>query len=99
MFADTKAKVIWVLVPVISMGLLAALPFVIATVKGVVRPIVPVVYGAATVVAIAIGLSVDAIAGPGNESPIPGFFLVLLIATAATHTALLDTEYVKFGRK
>ncbi|MFB7290579.1 hypothetical protein [Actinacidiphila glaucinigra] len=97
-FADLKAKAIWIAVPVISLTLLSALPFVIAAAKGVVRPIVPIVYGAATVATLLIAVAVDAAAGPGNNSPIPGFFLVMLMAVAATHTALLDTEYIKFGR-
>ncbi|MFJ8201081.1 hypothetical protein [Streptomyces sp. NPDC096152] len=35
---------------------------------------------------------------PKDDSPVPGFLRVLLIITAATHTALLDNEEITVGK-
>ncbi|MGW4028232.1 hypothetical protein ACWEFL_02750 [Streptomyces sp. NPDC004838] len=95
MFNTTLAKVIWTLVPIVSVGLLAALPFVVAAVKGVIKAWVAAIYVAVTITTYGIGtLTV----GPGEESPFMGFLITVLIATAATHTALLDHEKIRIGK-
>ncbi|WP_245239217.1 hypothetical protein [Streptomyces sp. MZ04] len=88
------ARVIWVLVPVISLGFLAALPFVAAAIKHVIKPWVAVVYVVAEVVIIGVALSISASA----DEPYRGFILILLIAVAATHAAFLDSEKVTVGK-
>jgi hypothetical protein len=97
MFATGEAKAVWALVPVFSLGLLAPLPFLVATAKGVLRPVVPVVYGVLTVVLLSLIIATDAIASGGN--PVGAILLAALMATAATHTAFLDAEVVRFGRR
>ncbi|MEV6055959.1 hypothetical protein [Streptomyces sp. NPDC052107] len=96
MFASTPAKVIWTLVPIVSAGLAAAVPFVVAAVKGVIKPWLAITYviGEIAVFSIAIGISPKA----NDDNPVPGFLLALLIITAATHTALLDNEKVNVGK-
>jgi hypothetical protein len=44
MFNTAVAKVIWTLVPIVTIGLAAAVPFVVAAVKGVVKPWLAVAY-------------------------------------------------------
>ncbi|UOB09109.1 hypothetical protein MQE23_08590 [Streptomyces sp. HP-A2021] len=96
MFASTLAKVIWTLVPIVSAGLAAAVPFVVAAVKGVVKPWLAGAYivGEIAIFSIAFAISPD----PNDTSPVPGFLMVLLIITAATHTALLDNEKINIGK-
>ncbi|MFF8406923.1 hypothetical protein ACF06P_35510 [Streptomyces sp. NPDC015684] len=96
MFDTTVAKVIWTLVPIISLGLAAAVPFVVAAVKGVVKPWLAIAYvaGEIAMFAIAFAISPD----PNDTSPVPGFLLALLVITAATHTALLDNEKIGIGK-
>lgn len=96
MFATPKAKVIWTLVPILSAGLAAAVPFVVAAVKGVVKPWLAGAYivGEIAIFSIAFAISPD----PKDTSPVPGFLMVLLIITAATHTALLDNERITVGK-
>ncbi|MFC8826373.1 hypothetical protein ACFT9I_13655 [Streptomyces sp. NPDC057137] len=94
MFASTLAKVVWILVPIVTLSIGAAIPFVVAAVKGVVKPWVAVAY-----VAIEVAfLGVATLANPEGESPFVGLLLTLLIATSATHTALLDNDKVTIGK-
>ncbi len=94
MFGSTAARVIWTLVPVVSLSLLAAVPFVVAAVKGVIKPWLAVAY---VVVEIACFAIVTATSGndPKNWG---GFLLVILMIVSATHTALLDSERVSVGK-
>ncbi|MEJ8670311.1 hypothetical protein AB5J55_21940 [Streptomyces sp. R11] len=96
MFNSTVAKVIWVLVPIVTVGLAAAVPFVVAAVKGVVKPWLAIAYvvGEIAVFSIAFAISPN----PDSTSPVPGFLMVLLIITAATHTALLDNDKISIGK-
>ena len=96
MFNSTAAQVIWVLAPIITVGIGAAVPFVVAAVKGVIKPWVAVLY---TVVEVGLFTLVTALTPSGEEaSPFYGLALVLLIVTAATHTGLLDNERVTVGK-
>lgn len=95
MFASTTAKVLWTLLPIVTLGLAATVPFVTAAVKGVLKPWVAAVYVVAEVALFGIS---TALVGPDEESPGLGFLLVLLIITAATHTSLLDHEKVTIGK-
>ncbi|WP_406168342.1 hypothetical protein [Streptomyces sp. NBC_00996] len=96
MFDTARAKVIWILVPVISAGLAAAVPFVVAAVKGVVKPWLAVAYAAGEIAIFSIAFAISP--DPKDTSPVPGFLLVLLMVTAATHTALLDNDKVNIGK-
>ncbi|MEV0322672.1 hypothetical protein ACIBKX_33460 [Streptomyces sp. NPDC050658] len=96
MFNTPLARVIWTLVPALTIGLAAALPFVVAAVKGVVKPWLASVY-----VVAEIAVFVIAGATTPNEygsSPLPGFLMALFIITATAHTMLLDNERASFGR-
>ncbi|WP_406353427.1 hypothetical protein [Streptomyces sp. NBC_00658] len=94
MFGSTLARAIWTLVPVISLSLLAAVPFVVAAVKGVIKPWLAIVY---VVAEIAILVITTATSGndPQNWG---GLLLIVLMIVAATHTALLDSERVRIGK-
>ncbi|QIJ65754.1 hypothetical protein [Streptomyces sp. JB150] len=96
MFQHPAAQVIWTLVPVVTLGLCAAVPFVVAAVKGVVKPWLAVLYVVGEIAVTGLALAID----PGNESesPLAGFLLMILMITAATHTALLDSEKVSVGK-
>ncbi|MGW9058880.1 hypothetical protein [Streptomyces sp. NPDC055733] len=96
MYATTLAKVIWTLVPILTLGLAAAVPFVVAATKGVVKPWLAGVYIVAeiAVFSAAIAISPD----PDSSSPVPGFLMTLLIITAATHAALLDNDKISIGK-
>ncbi|MCI3226334.1 hypothetical protein [Streptomyces sp. NP-1717] len=94
MYASTPAKVIWTLVPIITISFGAAIPFVVAAAKGVVKTWVAVAY-AVTEVAF---LSIAMLAAPEGDNPFVGLLLILLIATSATHTALLDNDKVTIGK-
>ncbi|MDX3400402.1 MULTISPECIES: hypothetical protein [Streptomyces] len=96
MYASALAKVVWTLVPVVTLGLAAAVPFVVAAVKGVVKPWLAGAYvvGEIAVFSVAIAISPD----PDDTNPFPGFLMVLLIITAATHTALLDNDRISVGK-
>ncbi|MGW7492133.1 hypothetical protein [Streptomyces sp. NPDC054786] len=95
MFNSALAKIVWILVPIITMGFAAAVPFVVAAVKGVVKPWVPLAY-----IAGELGLLGGAMAlHPANsDQPFAGFLILALIITAATHTGLLDNPRVTFGK-
>ncbi|CAL2060364.1 MULTISPECIES: hypothetical protein [Streptomyces] len=94
MFRSTAAQVIWTLVPVVSMTLLAALPFVVAAVKGVIKPWLALVY---VIVEVAVFVFSTAVSGndPKNWT---GLLLILLMLVSATHTALLDSEKIRLGK-
>jgi hypothetical protein len=94
MFNSTVARVIWTLVPIITISIGSAIPFVVAAVKGVVKPWVAVAY----VVVEVLILGISTAAAPEGESPFIGLLLILLIATSATHTALLDSDKVTIGK-
>ncbi|WP_145499252.1 hypothetical protein [Streptomyces sp. CFMR 7] len=94
MFNSTIAKVIWILVPIVTIGIGAAVPFVVAAVKGVVKPWLAIVYVAAEVLILGISTAVS----PDGESPFAGLLLVFLIVASATHTALLDNDRVAIGK-
>ncbi|MFF0692354.1 hypothetical protein ACFYU4_06950 [Streptomyces tendae] len=96
MYRSTLGKVVWTLVPIITLGLAAAVPFVVAAVKGVVKPWLAGVYvvGEVAFFSVALAISPD----PDDTNPVPGFLLVLLIITAATHAALLDNDRISVGK-
>ena len=94
MFRSTVAKVVWTLVPIVSISIGAAIPFVVAAVKGVIKPWVAVVYVVVEVLLLGLSTAAD----PQGDSPFLGLLLVLLIATSATHTALLDNDRVTIGK-
>ncbi|NEC92188.1 hypothetical protein [Streptomyces sp. SID12501] len=96
MFNTTIAKVIWTIVPVVTLGLCAAVPFVVAAVKGVVKPWLAITYVVGEIAIIGIAMAIDP-SGDGG-SPIAGFLLLILIITAATHTALLDNDKISIGK-
>ncbi|MYR42089.1 hypothetical protein [Streptomyces sp. SID5910] len=96
MFNSVPAKVIWTLVPVVTVSLCAAVPFVVAAVKGVIKPWLAAAYVAAEIAVLIVATVLDP---KGDEtSPVAGLLLVLLIITAATHTALLDHEKITVGK-
>ncbi|MEU8723532.1 hypothetical protein [Streptomyces antimycoticus] len=92
MFNTRAAQVLWTLLPIVSLGLAGAVPLVAASVKGVVKTVVPAVYVVAEIAVFAVVLAL------GDGSPVAGLVLILFIITAATHTALLDSERVTFGK-
>ncbi|MER8266198.1 MULTISPECIES: hypothetical protein [Streptomyces] len=94
MFNSTIAKVIWILLPIVTIGIGAAVPFVVAAVKGVVKPWLAGVYVLAEVVILGISTA----AAPGGESPFVGMLIIFLIVASATHTALLDNDRVSIGK-
>ncbi|MFI0821349.1 hypothetical protein ACH4TX_37950 [Streptomyces sp. NPDC021098] len=93
MFNTRAAQVLWTLLPIVSLGFAGAVPLVAAAVKGVVKPVVPAVYIAAELVVLGVAVAL----GDGDH-PAVGLVLILFIITAATHTALLDSERVSFGK-
>ncbi|MEV6589916.1 hypothetical protein [Streptomyces acidicola] len=96
MFNTTIAKVVWTLAPLVTLGLCAAVPFVVAAVKGVVKPWLAVAY---VVGELAVLGGSMAISPAGDDaSPFAGFLLLILMITAATHTALLDNEKISIGK-
>ncbi|MFF8980194.1 hypothetical protein ACF08A_25705 [Streptomyces cellulosae] len=96
MFGSTLAKIVWTLVPIVSLSLAAAVPFVVAAVKGVIKPWLAGVYVAAEVLILVVATLLDP--EGDSTSPFAGLLLVLLIITAATHTALLDNERITVGK-
>ncbi|MEX2970411.1 hypothetical protein [Streptomyces sp. C184] len=95
MFNSTLAKIVWILVPIVTMGLAAAVPFVVAAAKSVVKPWVPVVYVIGELVLLGGAM---AMRPADSDQPFAGFLILLLIITAATHTGLLDNPRVVFGK-
>jgi len=96
MFNTTVAKVVWTLVPILTASIAAAVPFVVAAVKGVIKPWLAGVYVAAEVVVLVLATVLD----PQGDatSPVAGLLLILLIVTSATHTALLDHDKITVGK-
>ncbi|MFE3547175.1 hypothetical protein ACFXN2_00715 [Streptomyces kronopolitis] len=94
MFSSPLAQVIWTLVPLVSFSLLAAVPFVVAAVKGAIKPWLAAVY-----VVAEVGIFVFSTAVSGNDPKNwAGLLLVLLMLVATTHTALLDSEKIHIGK-
>ncbi|MER6977125.1 hypothetical protein [Streptomyces carpinensis] len=77
-----------------SIGLLAAVPFVVAAVRGVIKPWLA---GAYVIAEVAVLVFATAVSGndPKNWA---GLLLILLIIVSATHTALLDSEKIRIGK-
>lgn len=96
MFNSSTAKVIWTLVPILSFSVAAAVPFVVAAVKGVIKPWLAGVYVAAEVLVLVIATALDP--KGTSDSPAAGLLLILLIVTTATHTALLDNDKITVGK-
>ncbi|SFY52083.1 hypothetical protein [Streptomyces sp. F-1] len=96
MYNTTIAKVIWTLVPIVTAGLAGAVPFVVAAVKGVVKPWLAVVYVVVEIAVYSVAISISPSAN--DDNPWPGFLMILWIITAATHTSLLDNEKVNVGK-
>ncbi|MDN3244124.1 hypothetical protein [Streptomyces sp. ZSW22] len=96
MYATTLAKIVWTLVPIVTLGLAAAVPFVVAAVKSVVKPWLAITYIVGEIAIVATALALDPQGDDGN--PIAGFLLILLIITAATHAALLDNDKIAIGK-
>lgn len=95
MFNSTAAHVLWVLLPIITLSLGAAVPFVVAAVKGVVKPWVAVLYG---VVEIGIYVTSTAMPNPEAGGDFIGLLLILLVIVSATHTGLLDNDKIRIGK-
>ncbi|GAA3718153.1 hypothetical protein [Streptomyces tremellae] len=95
MFGSTTAHILWVLLPIVTLSLGAAIPFVVAAVKGVVRPWVAVVYG---VVEIGIYITSTAMPNPEAGGDFIGLLLILLVIVSATHTGLLDSTKIRIGK-
>lgn len=95
MFGSSLAHVLWVLLPIVTVSLGAAVPFVVAAVKGVIRPWVAAVY---VVAELAIFAGSTAMDDPSGGNNIIGLLLILLIIVSATHTGLLDNDKVNIGK-
>lgn len=93
MFNTRAAHILWVLLPIVTIGFAGAVPLVAAAVKGVVKPWVAAVY-----VGVELAMFGVALALADGKTPFPGLVLVLFIITAATHTALLDSERITLGK-
>jgi hypothetical protein len=52
------------------------------------------IVGEIAIFSIAFAISPE----PNDTSPVPGFLMVLLMITAATHTALLDNDKINIGK-
>ncbi|MFD7237711.1 hypothetical protein ACFWAT_20705 [Streptomyces syringium] len=89
MYNTKIAQAIWTAVPVITIGFAAAVPFVVAAVKGVIKPWVPAVYVLAEILTFGTALALDD--GGKTEHPLGGLLILALMLTATTHAALLDT--------
>lgn len=63
MFNSSIAKAIWILVPILTISIGAAAPFVVAAVNGVIKPWLAAVYVGAEVLILGIG---TAVAGDGK---------------------------------
>lgn len=94
MFNSTVAKVIWILVPIVTISIGAAVPFVVAAVKGVIKPWLAAVYVGVEVLILGIGTAVS----DDGENPFMGMLMIFLIVASATHTALLDNDRVSIGK-
>ncbi|WP_031090157.1 hypothetical protein [Streptomyces sp. NRRL WC-3549] len=94
MFNSTFAKVVWTLVPILTISIGAAVPFVVAAVKGVIKPWLAVAYVAVKVLLLGISTAFTS----DDEGSFIGMLLIFLIVASATHTALLDNERVRVGK-
>jgi hypothetical protein len=94
MFNSTTAKVVWILVPILTLSLGACVPFIVAANKKVIQWWLAFVYIAAEVVILGIGTAVD----PKGDTPFFGLMMVFLIIASAVHTALLDNDSVTIGK-
>lgn len=92
MFHSAVAKAVWVLVPIVTISIGAAVPFVVAAVKGVIKPWLAIAYAVAEVLILGISTAVN------GESSFVGLLLILLIVTSSTHTALLDNDRIVVGK-
>ncbi|GES29128.1 hypothetical protein AB0G60_24640 [Streptomyces angustmyceticus] len=94
MFGSTPAQVVWTLVPLVSFSLFAAVPFVVAAAKGVIKP-----WPAGVYVVGEVGVFAFSTAMSGNDPKNwTGLLLVLLMLVATTHTALLDSKKIHIGK-
>ncbi|NIY65774.1 hypothetical protein SMALB_3782 [Streptomyces malaysiensis] len=93
MFNSRAAQIVWTIVPIVTLGLAAAVPFVTAAVKGVIRPWIAILY-----VAVSVAFLVMVTVQP-DEDAFSGLLLILLIVAAATHTALLDSARAITGKR
>ncbi|MBU7598748.1 hypothetical protein JGS22_014280 [Streptomyces sp. P38-E01] len=92
MFGGTLARIAWTLVPVLTLGFLAPLPFVVAAVKRVVAWWLALTYIVNTIVVMAVVMLTP------DGTSLPGLLVIVLMITAATHTALLDNANVTIGK-
>ncbi|MFE5853555.1 hypothetical protein ACFQ61_10125 [Streptomyces sp. NPDC056500] len=95
MFDTTSAKVIWTLVPLVSFGLASPIPFVVAASKGVIKAWLAAAYVVTTIALYGLG---TVLVPADSKSHVMGFLIVLLAATAATHTSLLDNNRMQVGK-
>jgi hypothetical protein len=93
-FTSTRQRIIWTALPVLSCSLLSFLPFVVFAVKGFVKPTIAGAYVIAEVFVLSAVMAI-----PESQNQWAGLLEILLMLTAATHTALLDNQLVKFSRK
>ncbi|WP_405739822.1 hypothetical protein OG885_38060 [Streptomyces sp. NBC_00028] len=91
MYNSTQHKVIWVLVVVLSAGLLAPPLFFVAAKKRVVTMLVPAAYAVIIYGAAFLGSLL------GNPKNWMGGVLAITMIVAAVHAAILDTDW-KPGR-
>ncbi|MFE6776360.1 hypothetical protein [Streptomyces sp. NPDC057702] len=103
MFNGPVDKALWITLPLALamfapyyVAFLAALPFVIATNKRVVRPWVPGAYLAFGLVIILVASNRHPALDPASGPVTP--LIVIYCAAAATHTALLDSPSVTIGK-
>lgn len=101
MYRNTTARVIYTLIPVVTLGFLAPVPFVVAAWRDVIKPQVAACYVAAWVMFLALAsfTPTQVVNGTTMASNITGFWMLLLMITAATHAALLDSDRMTFGKK
>ncbi|MGW1089196.1 hypothetical protein ACWD4L_23470 [Streptomyces sp. NPDC002596] len=94
MYGSSLARVIWTLVPLVSISLLAAVPFITAAAKGVIKPWMAAVYGRRR------GRHPRRLHCHLRQRPeeLGRAAAHLLISIPATHTALLDSEKTHIGK-
>ncbi|MEV5242526.1 hypothetical protein AB0K89_25990 [Streptomyces cinnamoneus] len=97
MFQTRLAQAAWTALPLVTLSLAAAVPFVVAAVRGVIKPRIAVVYAIAEVATLTFSV-VTADPDGKNASPFAGLAIILLTITAATHTALLDQDKIRIGK-
>jgi hypothetical protein len=87
MYTNSRHKVVWVAVVVLSAGLLAPPLFFIAAKKRVVTMTVPAVYGVIIYGSAILGSVL------GNPRNWTGGVLAITMIVAAVHAAILDTDW------